>query len=100
MNLLKTLLVLVLSAGILSCNNNASTDARDSDTAGTTDPGTAALVREEAVSITADTATLNSYVAYNANDTARKPIVLIVPEWWGLNDYVRSRARQLAQLGY
>jgi dienelactone hydrolase len=26
--------------------------------------------------------------------------VLVVHEWWGLNDYARSRARQLAELGY
>ena len=26
--------------------------------------------------------------------------VLVVHEWWGLNDYVKSRARQLAELGY
>lgn len=28
------------------------------------------------------------------------PGVLVVPEWWGLNDYVKRRARQLAELGY
>lgn len=28
------------------------------------------------------------------------PGVLVVPEWWGLNDYAKSRARQLARLGY
>jgi dienelactone hydrolase len=26
--------------------------------------------------------------------------VLVVHEWWGLNDYIRGRARQLAALGY
>jgi len=26
--------------------------------------------------------------------------VLVVPEWWGLNDYVKGRAEQLAGLGY
>ena len=24
----------------------------------------------------------------------------MVPEWWGLNDYARKRARMLAELGY
>ena len=28
------------------------------------------------------------------------PLVLVVHEWWGCNDYVRRRARMLAQLGY
>lgn len=30
----------------------------------------------------------------------KAPAVLIFPEWWGLNDYAKSRARQLAELGY
>ncbi|MEM7578135.1 MAG: dienelactone hydrolase family protein [Planctomycetota bacterium] len=28
------------------------------------------------------------------------PGVMVVPEWWGLNDYAHTRARQLAELGY
>lgn len=28
------------------------------------------------------------------------PGVLVVPEWWGLNDYAKSRATQVARLGY
>lgn len=57
-------------------------------------------VKEENVTYSADTATLNGFVAYDQNSTARRPVVLIVHEWWGLNDYVRSRARQLAEMGY
>ena len=30
----------------------------------------------------------------------KRPGVLVVHEWYGLNDYVKSRARQLAKLGY
>ena len=29
-----------------------------------------------------------------------RPGVLVVHEWWGLNDYARSRAEKLAKLGY
>jgi dienelactone hydrolase len=43
---------------------------------------------------------MNSYVAYNQNDTNKRPVVIVVPEWWGLNDYAKGRARQLAELGY
>lgn len=33
--------------------------------------------------------------------SARKaPGVVVFPEWWGLNDYPKDRARQLAELGY
>ena len=27
---------------------------------------------------------------------AKRPGVLVIPEWWGLNDYAKSRAKQLA----
>ncbi|MBI5657023.1 MAG: dienelactone hydrolase family protein [Geobacter sp.] len=40
---------------------------------------------------------------YLATDTAlkgKRPGVLVVHEWWGLNDYARNRARMLAELGY
>ena len=30
----------------------------------------------------------------------KAPGVLVLPEWWGLTDYPKSRAEQLAQLGY
>ena len=44
---------------------------------------------------------LEGYLAYDdAAGKAKRPGVLIVHEWWGLNDYVRGRARQLAELGY
>jgi dienelactone hydrolase len=42
---------------------------------------------------------LKGYLAYPAGDD-RHPGVLVVHEWWGLNDYVRSRVEQLAREGY
>lgn len=30
----------------------------------------------------------------------QRPGVLVFPEWWGLTDYAKARAQQLAQLGY
>jgi dienelactone hydrolase len=45
---------------------------------------------------------LRGYLAYDDSRTkeAKLPGVLIVHEWWGLNDYVKQRAVQLANLGY
>ena len=43
---------------------------------------------------------LKGFLAYNTNSTAKSPAVLIVHEWWGLNDYPKMRAQQLAELGY
>lgn len=47
-------------------------------------------------------AKLEGFLAYDDSRTAhaKLPGVLVVHEWWGLNDYARSRAEQLAALGY
>jgi dienelactone hydrolase len=44
--------------------------------------------------------TLKGYLAYDANIKGKRPGVLVVHEWWGQNEYVRNRARMLAELGY
>ena len=45
-------------------------------------------------------AALKGYLAYDDAKAGKRPGVLVVHEWWGLNDYVRSRVNQLAQMGY
>lgn len=43
---------------------------------------------------------LEGFVAWDDSQTEKRPGVLVVHEWWGLNAYARDRARQLAELGY
>lgn len=46
---------------------------------------------------------LEGYLAYDdakVTPGAKAAGVLVVPEWWGLNDYTKGRVRQLAELGY
>ncbi len=40
------------------------------------------------------------FLAWNDGASERSPGILVVHEWWGLNDYARDRAKQLAELGY
>src|SRR5210317_1325365 len=40
------------------------------------------------------------YLAYDDEIVGDRPGVIIVHEWWGLNDYVVRRAHMLAELGY
>jgi dienelactone hydrolase len=35
-----------------------------------------------------------------ASDKTPRPGVLVCPEWWGCNEYAKTRAKQLAALGY
>lgn len=45
---------------------------------------------------------LQGFLVYDDVKSAqgKLPGILVVPEWWGLNDYTKNRAAQLAQLGY
>ena len=45
-------------------------------------------------------AKLKSFLVFDPAQAGKRPAVLVFPEWWGLNDYARSRATQLAQMGY
>jgi dienelactone hydrolase len=44
--------------------------------------------------------TLKGYLAYDDVMSGKRPGVLVVHEFWGLNDFVRQRAEKLAQMGY
>ena len=52
------------------------------------------------VEYTVDKAVMKGYLAYDDAAKEQRPGILVVPEWWGLNDYARRRARELAQMGY
>ncbi|MFV2031775.1 MAG: dienelactone hydrolase family protein [Gammaproteobacteria bacterium] len=41
-----------------------------------------------------------AYVAFNDLTSPPRPGILLVHEWWGLNDYMKKRAKMLAELGY
>jgi len=43
---------------------------------------------------------LEGYLAYDSDLPGKRPGILVVPEWTGLGDYAKSRAVQLAELGY
>ncbi|MFZ8932938.1 MAG: dienelactone hydrolase family protein [Bacteriovoracaceae bacterium] len=55
---------------------------------------------------------LNKHVTYKIKDQdfsgyfvkakgeGKKPAIIVVHEWWGLNDYARKRADMLSELGY
>ena len=51
------------------------------------------------VSYQQDGTPLAGFIAYPA-DTARRPGVIIIHEWWGHNEHTRQAARKLADAGY
>ena len=60
----------------------------------------AAEVVEEAVNFEHDDAQHRGYIYYDDSGPAERPGILVVHEWWGLNEYARKRARQMATDGY
>jgi dienelactone hydrolase len=44
--------------------------------------------------------TLNGWLVYDNAVQTPRPGILIFPEWWGITDYPKNRAEQLARLGY
>jgi dienelactone hydrolase len=94
-----TTLLLTLFAGALilaSCNNEASNEETPADTTVAKGPD----IKEENVNYSADGVSMNGFVAYDASREGLRPGVIVIHEWWGLNDYVKRRAKQLAELGY
>ncbi len=59
-----------------------------------------AKIHTEAVEYRDGDTILEGYLAYDDSVKEKRPGVVVVHEWWGLNDYVKGRAEELANLGY
>lgn len=88
--------ILVMAGVIMSCNNGETKQEEQAPAATTAAPA----LKEENVTIQGDSASMISYLVYDDSVKTRRPAVLVIPEWWGLNDYPKMRARELAKLGY
>lgn len=90
---------LLLGTGVAfaACNNEEKKSESETTAAATPKEPS---YKEDNVSYTGDNISMNGYVVYDENKEGVRPAVIVVPEWWGLNDYPKHRARQLAELGY
>ena len=57
-------------------------------------------LKEQEITYTSKGKNFRGFVVYDENIKGKRPAILVIPEWWGMNEYTRSRARQLAGLGY
>jgi dienelactone hydrolase len=55
---------------------------------------------EEEVEYSSDGTVMKGFLVYDGDIEGERPGVLVVHEWWGHNEFVRNRARMIAQLGY
>lgn len=63
-------------------------------------PALAEIKTREIPYAAADGSKLLGYYAWDDSIKGKRPGIVVVHEWWGLNDYARRRARELAALGY
>jgi dienelactone hydrolase len=94
------LIAIAVTLGLIattSCNEH--TGNPEKNTMADTSNETKRII-EEPVTYYSGDKTYNGYVTYDSNQTGKRPAILVVHEWWGLTDYPRSRAKQLAELGY
>jgi dienelactone hydrolase len=92
----------VIAASLFAaCNNQpASESKKETDSTTTATSNAQPAIFEETITFKGDSATMNGFVAYDTSNHNKRPAILIIPEWWGLNDYPKMRARELAKLGY
>jgi dienelactone hydrolase len=60
----------------------------------------AAAVTSRSVEYKVGDLTCHGYLAWDDAQAGKRPGVLVIHEWWGLNDFARRRADELAGLGY
>jgi len=95
-NDMKLQTLLSACAFLILCSCNSSTNESSTNQTETKSP----KIKEVSVTYTIDSLTMNNYVAYDENVEGKRPAVLVIHEWWGLNDYTKRRAKMLAELGY
>lgn len=57
------------------------------------------IITEE-IEYTVNDQSFTGYIAHDGSIEGKRPGVLVVHEWWGHDEYARSRAEQLAEMGY
>ena len=86
---------LITGAITVSCNeqNNIAKPSAVTDSSDL-------AIKEESVTYFVGGINCKGYITYDSSKKDKRAAVLVIPEWWGLNDYPRMRARKLAELGY
>jgi len=95
----KMYFALVIALAFVACNNQSTSSSSKSDST-IKETAKEPNLKEENVTYTSNGVTMNGYLAYDDSKQGKRPGILVVHEWWGLNDYPKMRARKLAELGY
>ncbi|MDQ2718299.1 MAG: dienelactone hydrolase family protein [Bacteroidota bacterium] len=83
----------------LSCTNSQNNNKQTMNTKDST-VSASGSIKEDSVNFSVNGKNYICTVAYDENTKGKRPGILVIPEWWGLNNYTKNRAKQLAGLGY
>ena len=86
--------LLLAGSLLLGACNSSDTPGDGKETAATP------VYVQENVTYEGDGITMEGYVAFDSANSQPRPAIIVIPEWWGLNDYAKRRARELSELGY
>lgn len=78
---------------LMSCKDNSSKNSENKK-------NIESVMKTDVVDYQLPEKSFKGFVAQLSDQDNLQPIVLIIPEWWGANDYARSRAKKVAELGY
>ncbi|MBU4538487.1 MAG: dienelactone hydrolase family protein [Weeksellaceae bacterium] len=93
MKILKILTPVLILLFSIACSENKKSPENSSASA-------SKGIKTEEVTYNINGKNYKSFVAYKDDSDKPKPVVMVIPEWWGLTDYAKGRAKQLADLGY
>lgn len=95
---MKTPFFTILLSALLFTNSCKENKAKDQTPS--TSESISANIKTEELKTEINGITHRSFAAYNPDLEGKLPVVFVIPEWWGLNDYAKNRVKMLAELGY
>ena len=57
-------------------------------------------IHTEYTSYSVENTIFKGYLAWDETTNEKRPGVLVFPEWWGMNEYIQKRTKQIAKLGF
>lgn len=94
---------IIIAFGLLifvSCGKQDNAQTAENQQEEITEDSNQDLIVTKDIEYTVDGKQYKSHLAYDGMISGERPVVYILPEWWGITDYAKSRANQIAELGY
>lgn len=92
------IMAIISGIAIISCQQPKEKTAETNEHG--TDSTSGPVIHSEDIHYNVNGVPSTGFMAYDSASDKKRPVVIVVPEWWGLTQYPRTRALKLAELGY